>query len=82
VDDPGPHCLVVAFSQVFEQVDADGLSAGPGVLGGLVRVAEHGDDVGGQGLQAAGAEPGDGAAAADDDVLAALRDPGDLPVSS
>ena len=78
VDDPGGNGVVVAFPQVLEQGRIEGwLSARPGVFHGLVRLAQDRDHVRGLGLQAAGPEPGDGAAAADD-VLAALLDPGEL----
>ena len=76
VDDPGRHGLVVAFPQALQQLRVQGgVAAGAGLLHGLVRLAQDRDDVAGPGLQAAGAELRDGAAAADD-VGAALLDAG------
>jgi hypothetical protein len=59
--------LVVASAQVRETLRGGvRVASGPGLLDRLVRLAEDVDDVLRPGLQAAGAEPGDGAAAADD----------------
>src|SRR5205807_4050519 len=75
-DDTCPDRLVVAFPQVIEQLRVQaGAATGAGLRDGLVRLAEDGDDVAGPGLQPAGAEFRDGAAAADD-VGAALLDAG------
>ena len=79
VDDPGPDGLVVAFPQVIEQLRVQaGVAAGAGLIHVLVCLAQDRDDVACPGLQAAGAELGDGAAAADD-VGAALLDAGEWP---
>jgi len=82
VDDAEGDGGVVAFAQARQQGRIEGwlparLPAGPGVFHCLVRLAQDGDDVGGPGLQAAGAELRNGPAAADD-VLAALLYPGEL----
>jgi hypothetical protein len=67
MDDPGPDRLVVAFAQVIEQLRVQsGVAAGAGLIHGPVRLAQDRDDVACPGLQAAGAELRDGAAAADD----------------
>src|SRR5271165_3848442 len=76
VDDPGRHRGVVAFPQAGEDLRVQGgVAAGAGVLDGLVRLAQDGDDVAGPGLQAARAEL-DNCPESPDDVLAALLDPG------
>ena len=67
MDDPGPDRLVVAFPQVIKQLRVQaGVAAGAGLIYGPVCLAQDRDDVAGPGLQAAGAELRDGAAAADD----------------
>jgi len=59
--------LVVAPAELGERLRINGgIASGQGVLNRLVRLAEHIDDVPGPGLQAAGPEFGDRAAAADD----------------
>ncbi len=76
--DPELGGLVVTLAQLRQKFRVDGrIAPGPGVFGRLVRFAEYLDHVGGPGLQAAGAEPGDRAGAADH-VLAALLHPGQL----
>ena len=68
--------VVVALAELVQQVRAEGgAAAGAGVLDGLVRLAQDGDDVACPGLQASGAELGHGPASPDD-VLAALLDAG------
>lgn len=63
VSDPEGDGLVVAFAQLAQESCAGaGLAPGPGLLGRSVGLAEDLDHVGGPVLQAAGAEPGDGAA--------------------
>ena len=70
--------VVVALAELGQQLGVQGrVALGQGFLDGMVGFAEDLDDVGGPGLQGAGAEFGDRAAAADD-VLAALLDPGQL----
>ena len=65
--DPEGDGLVVAFAQLRQQLRVGGgLAPGPGLLGGPVGLAQDLDDVAGPGLQAAGTELGDRAAAADD----------------
>ncbi|MGH3194908.1 MAG: hypothetical protein ACRDNT_03020 [Streptosporangiaceae bacterium] len=59
--------LVIALAQLGEQLRIEcRVAPGQGVFDGLVCFAEDVDDVSGPGLQAAGAEFGDGAGAADD----------------
>ena len=71
--DPGRDGLVVTLAQLAELLLIGWLAAGPCVLAGQVRLTEGDDHVGGPGLQAAGAEFADRAAAADD-VRGALLD--------
>ena len=55
MDDAEGGSVVLAFPQALEQGRVKGgLPAGPGVLDGLVGLAQDGDHVGGPGLQAAG----------------------------
>jgi hypothetical protein len=70
--------LVVALAQLVQQLPVEcRVAPGQRRFDGLVRFPQDVDHVAGPRLQAAGAEPGDGAAAADD-VLAALLHPGQL----
>ena len=79
VGDPEDGGLVVALAELVQHVRIQGgVPAGAGRFHGLVRLAQDGDDVAGPGLQAAGAELGHGAAAADY-VLGALLNAGQRP---
>ncbi len=74
VRDAERHGVVVALAEHVQQFRIQrGVPACAGRPDGLVRLAQAGDDAAGPGLQAAGAELHDGAAAADD-VDAALLD--------
>ena len=78
VGDPEGDGLVVASAQLRQEFRIEGwIAPGHCRIDGLVGVAQRVNNVGGPRLQAAGAEPGDRAAVADD-VLAALLHPGQL----
>jgi hypothetical protein len=67
VDDPEGHGLVIALAQLRQEFRVKRrISPGQGRFDGLMGFAEDLDHVRGPGLQAARAEPGDGAGAADD----------------
>jgi hypothetical protein len=67
VRDPEGDGLVVAPVQLRQKLRIEGgIAPGQRLLDRLVRLAEDLDDVAGPGLQAAGTEPGDRAAPADD----------------
>ena len=77
VGDPEGDGLVVARAQVLDDLRAGRLAAGPGVFTGQVGLAEDDDHLFCPGLEAAGAELGDRAAASYD-VSRALLDAGEV----
>ena len=77
VGDPEGDGLVVARAQVLDDLRVGRLAAGPGVFAGQVGLAEDDDHLFCPGLEAAGAELGDRAAASYD-VGRALLDAGEV----
>jgi len=74
VDRPEGGGLVVPFQEPAEHfLVKGGVAARPGVLDGLVRLAQDRDDLSCPGLEAARAEAQDRAAAADDSSAATFR---------